>query len=423
MMKFVVSKLIHHSCDCDLAKTKIFFRDKNAFISNLQLLPWRLDSMTEERPELRKKDAPQRNDVDPFIGWKRFTNALSAAGEQMDAATQNLSSDERADGFRALLRAIHNQLARFEVDRVQPELVPFNTWRQKFFMDNPDFLYWVADIDSSRRYSMVGSRGASVFMSITVYSSAGLEASSQARVTSDELNFDAKGRFEVVLSRVRPSDPGVTWLAIPEGANVVWVRQFYDAIQDDTLGTCKIQSLDPIPIPRFIEPVHFSRRLAKLGPLFETIVKTLTVGQIPEVKQGNHIREWSQMKGGAVYTEPGIFYQRGAWELKQGQALVLEGNVVPARYWNIQLYSRYLNSLDHRYRCVSLTGKRIETELDGTFRLVLSAEDPGISNWLDTEGRQFGMFVIRWLHPEVVPPLPKVRVMNLTEQAMRAHSS
>jgi len=49
--------------------------------------------MTEERPELRKKDAPQRNDVDPFIGWKRFTNALSAAGEQMDAATQNLSSD------------------------------------------------------------------------------------------------------------------------------------------------------------------------------------------------------------------------------------------------------------------------------------------------------------------------------------------
>jgi hypothetical protein len=43
------------------------------------------------------------------------------------------------DGF-----GLHNQLARFEVDREHRELVPCNGWRQKFCMDSPDFSYWVA---------------------------------------------------------------------------------------------------------------------------------------------------------------------------------------------------------------------------------------------------------------------------------------
>jgi hypothetical protein len=353
------------------------------------------------------------NDKDPFLSWKIFTEAMGQAGSRMDEATQNLSPEERADGFRALLRALHNQLARFEVDRTKPEFVPFNTWRQKFFMDTPDFLYWVADIDSDRRYQITGNRGSSVFMSITAYAGAGLQASSVARITSDEMRFDAAGQFEVLLGGRRPLDPDKTWLAIPEGANVVWVRQFYDDMYDDIHGDCTIKSPDPIPIPGFISPESFSRKLQKLGPLFEIIAKTLAFGQTAEINQGNHIREWSQMQGGAVYTEPGIYYQRGAWKLEPGQALVLEATAVNARYFNIQLYSRYLNSLDHRHRCVSLTGKRIKMEQDHTFRLVLSAENPGVSNWLDTEGRPFGMFIIRWLQPEETPPLPKVRVMEV----------
>ena len=282
-------------------------------------------------------------------------------------------------------------------------------------MDNPDFLYWVADIDADGRYLIKGNRGDSVFMSITVYAGKGLKAASAARITSDELTFDDQGRFEVVLSRRRPADLRADWLEMPEAGNVVWVRQFYNAVYVDAPGSCDINPMCDVHTPPFIEPAHFSRRLGRLGPLFEVIAKTLTTGQKGEMERGNHIREWSQMQGGAVYTEPGIFYHRGAWQLSPGQALVLTGKVVEARYWNIQLYSRYLNSLDHRYRCVSLTGKRIKVNPDGTFRLVLSAENPGVANWLDTEGRPFGMFVIRWLHPASTPELPVVRVADLEE--------
>ena len=78
---------------------------------------------------------------DVLQGWRALVAALGEAGERMAEQTRELADVERADGLRALVRALNNQLGRFEGERERPELVPFNGWRQKFLMDNPDFLY------------------------------------------------------------------------------------------------------------------------------------------------------------------------------------------------------------------------------------------------------------------------------------------
>ena len=109
----------------------------------------------------------QKAAISPADAWRAFVAGLAEAGERLARRTEPLERDEQADGFRALLRALHNQLGRFEVDRERPELVPFNGWRQKFFMDNPDFLYWVADVRSDRRYRVQGTRGDAAFVSLT----------------------------------------------------------------------------------------------------------------------------------------------------------------------------------------------------------------------------------------------------------------
>jgi hypothetical protein len=140
----------------------------------------------------------------------------------------------------------------------------------------------------------------------------------------------------------------------------------------------------------------------------------LARGAQQESERPNTIREWAEMQGGAVYTEPGIHYQRGAWQLEPGQALVIDGTPVPARHWSVLLYSRFLNSLDYRNRTVSLTGPRVQLDDPDRFRIVLAGENPGVPNWLDTEGRPYDHFVIRWLQPSETPELPRVRVVNLT---------
>ena len=41
---------------------------------------------------------------------------------------------------------------------------------------------------------------------------------------------------------------------------------------------------------------------------------------------------------------------------------------------------------DYLHRQVSLNRKQTKPEPDGSFRIVVAAEDPGVPNWLDTEG-------------------------------------
>ena len=79
--------------------------------------------------------------------WAALVEGLRLAGERLGAQTVDLDPRERADSYRALVRALNNSLGRFEVDRERPELVAFNGWREKLLMDNPDFRYWVADAE------------------------------------------------------------------------------------------------------------------------------------------------------------------------------------------------------------------------------------------------------------------------------------
>lgn len=356
---------------------------------------------------------PSDHRNDPFAAWQKLVESLGAAGRRMDEASSALSAEERADGFRALARALANQLGRLEVDDAQPELQPFNLWRQKFFMDNPDCLYWVAEIAKGGRYRIDGVARGAVFTSVNVYAGSALKAETVARVTSDELACDADGRFVLTLGGDAAEAHG-QWAPIPEGANMVWVRQFYDdpARMD---GSCTITRLDPVPIPPAIEPARFAKRLAGTAATLDVASQVIAHGSGRDAKVTNAISEWSEMQGGAVYTEPGIHYQRGAWQLEPGQALLIEGEAVPARHWSVLLYSRFLNSLDARNRQVSLTGARVAQDAQGRFRIVLAGEDPGVPNWLDTEGRPFGIFVIRWLQPAAMPALPATRVVPILD--------
>lgn len=351
---------------------------------------------------------------DPFAAWDAMVASLASAGRRLSDATSGLSPEERADGVRALARALSNQLGRLEVDDARPELAPFNLWRQKFYMDNPDCFYWVAEIAKGGTYRIRGNARSAVFTSVNVYSGTSLETQTVARITSDELELDEEGGFVLTLGGAEADAVG-QWVAIPEGANMVWVRQFYDdpAAMD---GSCAIERTDPVAAPPIIQPTRFARRLAGMGITLDTASKVMgRAGSVKDTEPRNGIREWSEMQGGAVYTEPGIHYQRGAWDLEPGQALLIEGKVVEARHLSVLLYSRFLNSLDYRNRPVSLTRPRTHVEPDGRFRVVIAGEDPRVPNWLDTEGRPFGLFVIRWLQPEALPELPVARLVSLAD--------
>lgn len=351
----------------------------------------------------------------PEQAWAAFVDGLRIAGEHVAQQTAELSEVERADAYRALLRGLNNQLGRFEVDRERPELVFFNGWREKMFMDNPDFRYWVADIRDDGRYRITGSVGDAAYVSITAYSSSGtLDASAGSRLDSDSLTLDSTGSFSVVLSGEDPAD-GSDWMALPDGASSVWMRHFHRDVRNDELGRCSIEPIGDVAPPPTIVPKRFTRHLARLGRGIESFPAVWEAAAERDRRQPNAVRHWTEMAGGAAFTEPDIHYLRGSWQLGSDEALVIEGDPVPCRYWNAILYSRFLNTLDHRCRNVSCTDGTVDL-VDGRYRLIVAGRDPGgPGNWLDTEGREFGIFALRFLQPESEVQLPDVRVMPLSE--------
>ena len=341
--------------------------------------------------------------------WNGFVDSLRTAGDRLAAETADLTDMERADGFRALLRALNNQLGRFEIDRDRAELVAFNGWRQKFLMDNPDFRYWVADVRPGRRYRIAGNLSGATYMSITAYAVDPSGARATARIDSDAMVFGASGEFTVTLG-----SSGKNALELPDDVNMVWVRQFHDDVDTDRLGHCSIETLDPVATPAPINPARFSTDLKRLGAMTAAMPMIFATASADDRAAPNELRHWSEMAGGAVFTEPNIHYVRGGWQLEPDEAIIIEGDVVDCRYWNILAHSRFLNSLDYRHRRVSYTGRTAEI-VDGRYRFVLAASDPGpgAGDWIDTEGRPFGIVVMRFLQPVRPPELPTVQRVSI----------
>ena len=281
-------------------------------------------------------------------------------------------------------------------------------------MDNPDGLYWHIVVDPDQAYRIRGNLGEACYTSITAYyrGEEWYQTHITASISDEELQPDDEGSFELTVSPEQPSS-GV-WLPLKEGTWLIWIRQFFEDVRNDKPGWFTAENLKRVPAPPVIEPEVFGNNLEKLGEMIEQIVG-ITVGMsaMEATHTPNEVRKWEEMQAGAVFTLSDIDYMRGSWQLAPDEALVLEGRATACKHWNIVLYSRFLNSLEHRHRPASLTGSRVQCNPEGNYRLILAAADPGVPNWLDTEGRPFGIFAIRWLFPEEKTVLPTARVVKL----------
>lgn len=87
---------------------------------------------------------------------------------------------------------------------------------------------------------------------------------------------------------------------------------------------------------------------------------------------------------------PDIDYTGASFELADDEAVIVTGTAPRARYWSVQVFNRWLESPDYRFRRVSLNSAQVMLDADGTFRIVIAARDPGVPNWLDTAGLAAG---------------------------------
>ena len=85
----------------------------------------------------------------------------------------------------------------------------------------------------------------------------------------------------------------------------------------------------------------------------------------------------------------GLFVQlqsHGSVELGEGETLVVRLDPCGAAYHNLAVYDRWFVVRDVARHTASLTNAQSVADTDGCHTYVISAEDPGVHNWIDTGG-------------------------------------
>ena len=114
----------------------------------------------------------------------------------------------------------------------------------------------------------------------------------------------------------------------------------------------------------------------------------------------------------------GQFYYEGAYELAPDEALIVEAKV-PSRcdYGSILLTNEIYETTDWYNNQSSLNDSQWGVDADGVVRVVISAKDPGVPNWLDIAGYPEGSIQGRWTgcNANPVPSVRKVRFDSIRQ--------
>lgn len=347
---------------------------------------------------------------DPLArAFQGMLDGLALAGKTIETQLASAPVEVRADAYRALLRALTANLGKVEADGRFPFPVHVNPPNQKWFVDNPDGITLHCAVDATQRYRLRGNLGAACYTSISTYEGKGdgLATKTTAFRTDRDLPVAPDGSIDLVLSPEAREDPG--HLQLVPGTGQLWIRQLFDDIDHQAPGWFSIENLRPEAPPPAVDVAAVAGGMKRLGRAMPMLTQLMFGAYKMQTTAHpvNRIRVWTEMQNGAVFTSSDVDYFIGAFALAAGERLVIRGTKRACRHWNVVLYSRVLNSLEHRYRSTSITGARLATEADGSYEIAVSAERPADAvNWLDTEGRPEGLLVIRVTGAEATSELP-----------------
>lgn len=334
-------------------------------------------------------------------GWDLVRAMLDDLGAQVQAEAE--TELELVEGLRVLARvtALSAEVS-LDVDPEKPWFFSMDTEARYVGGPNPDGEYDLAMIDGRHTYRIRGRRNTVAYLGFQVLAGAGLTPRRQAVYVSDhQLQLDDEGRFELVLSATEQPGP---WVRIPEDSSAIIVRQYVGDRGAEELAELEIDCLDPVGEPPLPSDETIGAALTGMG---WTIMKLATLHKTikPELlTMPNELVTAEAAVLGSADTTPDNLYMIGTFRLEPEQALVVDFVPPQSRYWSCTLENIWHECIEPRRRRSSITNVQAE-EKDGRVRLVISATDPGVPNWLDTGGRHRGFVILRWLDGAAAPDL------------------
>ena len=330
---------------------------------------------------------------------------LAAFLEQVRESEQHIrqapafgSDAERAGGYLHLARAIVRGLQEGVLqDPDHPYFRTLDFWSREGG-DNPDQRYAFSPIRGGEAYRIWGNLGSAARVELQVYAGRPWAGTGRSAgyLPFEEIDVKPDGSFEVELSPDRSADG--TWLACAPDATTVFVRHIWSDWSDGDPGHVHIDRVGYEGTRKLPETsAAVAEKLGNAAAILGTVAK----------RWPDFVQQRYRERGPANVLSPlvdtyalggvrGRWMSTGHFELPPGQALLLKTWPTKAHYQGIQLADLWFASLEYGNQVSSLTGDQLVKAPDGAYYTVVSAEDPGHANWLDTGGLTRGVFMLRY---------------------------
>ena len=343
--------------------------------------------------------------------WSYLVDRLRGAAEVVESDPASQNRVDLAAGMRhllVLLAAGIDEVLRFDPDpilSVQPtstdDLV---TWG----MECPDCIYTRAVLRGGESYRLFGNRGTARYVGLQTMN--GIVATANELV--DELEVDADGSFEVVLSA---EERAGNWMRIDGDHPTLTVRHFFYDWDTEVASSLRIERLgdavaaDGGSVDR---EMAVSRQLVALGDfVHDNLAFFLKFGAAAPLNGFLPPIDRTDM-GAAAENRPVI----GRWELRPDEALIVEVEPPEGIYWSFSIGNPWWETIHYGRHQSSLNAYQVAVDSDGLVRVVLCEGDPGVANWLDTAGHSNGPIILRCVRTKTAPT-PTTRIVPFEQVA------
>ena len=338
--------------------------------------------------------------------WHNFTDPIAQIG-QNTAGLLLHPEDARArhEMYRSLLAQLAaGFFAQLNADPQYPDFWPMYSSAFNSQAPNPDNSHYLTPIDDNGVYKISGFRGTVKRVSFsvgtgTLYTKGNMEGGaikSLGEYDLDDLPLGSDGAFDVILSPEPPAGHTGPWWKLGSGATNILVRQTsYDWVNevDARLAIDRLDTPAAKPRPTAEE---LARRMLGLAQYSEFPVR-VTIGYFNVIRDKFGFNQLGYIDNSGWAPVVAQKYAYAAFDIANDEALLIEATMPKkSRYWSIHLAEEIGATLDYVNRQTSLNGFTARTDSDGLFRTVISAQDPGVPNWLDTTGLRTGIIQARF---------------------------
>ncbi len=354
--------------------------------------------------------------ADPVQAWRDFCAKLAAAGEIILAPDVPDDPLVRAEGVRYLSRLTKLALEQHveATDTDFPFFYSLSHETGKIGADNPDNVYLNASIRGDCDYRITGTRGSMFYFSIVAnamrYHIDG-SAHATGSLMKDEIAWGPNGEVEIIAS-ANPQ-PG-NWLRLEPDASVIIIRQSALDRTTEMPGSFRIERIGGPAVPAPLSAETLSKGLTTAAQFVNGIATTFADWTRLFAQHPNTFPDIDQsmfQKGGGAKD---IYYAHAYWKIAPDEAWVIEVTPPECYYWNFQLDNWWMESLDYRFRQITVNKHSAKLEPDGSVRIICAARDPGVGNWIDTSGHTEGTALLRWAGA-TEHPLPAARIVKLED--------